>query len=355
MKNILYCIALALLSWSAAEMNAQVTIGDLKNPHNGAVLDLQSTTQGLLFPRVFLNEVKTFQLSTSESDINTATGMVVFNINKDITGGRGKGLYVWFDSQWKPVGNDCCSPTENLDFTVSGSYTVEQGAQITLTATKTIPDNPSWKVSWTVDGSTEYGNISSSNDLTCTVAGIKAGGVVRIQAISSNGIAKIHIVEVTANIASEPCSNSSYLIANGAYEAADPNLSYTGANDPNAILNSGFFRQNGNLCIAQTADPAPGAFGVNWQTANTTCQGIWRLPTLAELAKINSQGLIIFSGTYNMRPDRRFWSSTLAAEGTKHWYLKLNQNTQEDGVGVIPDISDNDTDYTFVRCVRTVN
>jgi hypothetical protein len=162
-------------------------------------------------------------------------------------------------------------------------------------------------------------------------------------------------VEVTASAASEPCSNSNYLIARGAYEAVDPTLSYTGANNPAAILSSGFFRQNGNLCIAQTADPAYGAPGVNWQTANTTCQGSWRLPTLAELAKINTQGVAIFSGTYNMRPDRRFWSSTLAEAGSKHWYFKLDINVLANGSGFIPDVSDNDTKNTFVRCVRTVN
>jgi hypothetical protein len=103
MKNLLYCMLFMLFVCNTVEIRAQVTIGSLQNPHEGAVLDLQSNTKGVLFPTVSLGNVTIFQLCTSESDIASAEGMVVYNTNKGIAGGSGKGIYVWYDKQWHPV------------------------------------------------------------------------------------------------------------------------------------------------------------------------------------------------------------------------------------------------------------
>jgi hypothetical protein len=55
MKQKMMFLMLMLLMLSTASVNAQVTIGSTADPHAGAVLDLQSTTQGLKLPNVALN------------------------------------------------------------------------------------------------------------------------------------------------------------------------------------------------------------------------------------------------------------------------------------------------------------
>ena len=86
-------------------VSAQVTIGTNNDPHAGAVLDLQSTSKGLLLPRISLTNVTTFTLDEKGADTAaTAKGMVVYNTNANITGGAGVGVYVWDGAKWTTVG-----------------------------------------------------------------------------------------------------------------------------------------------------------------------------------------------------------------------------------------------------------
>ncbi|MDR0682913.1 MAG: hypothetical protein LBG15_13855, partial [Dysgonamonadaceae bacterium] len=63
MKRKMIYLALMLTILSAANVNAQVTIGSDQDPHKGAVLDLsQSTKLGFLLPHVFLTNVLDWQL-----------------------------------------------------------------------------------------------------------------------------------------------------------------------------------------------------------------------------------------------------------------------------------------------------
>ncbi|MDR1877928.1 MAG: hypothetical protein LBQ84_09945 [Flavobacteriaceae bacterium] len=100
MKKNSYLLLFILFGCSV--MSGQVAIGDPGPPHEGALLDLSKVTKvthnregGLLFPRVSLTNVNNFQLPGSGS---TASGMVVYNMNKDVANGAGIGLYVWI---WK--------------------------------------------------------------------------------------------------------------------------------------------------------------------------------------------------------------------------------------------------------------
>jgi hypothetical protein len=86
---------------SAASMNAQVTIGSEENPHPGAIMDLRSDSLGLLFPKVSLSDVSTFQ---SEGDPDDAIGMTIYNTNSNTDNGYGMGLYCWDGSNWSMVG-----------------------------------------------------------------------------------------------------------------------------------------------------------------------------------------------------------------------------------------------------------
>jgi uncharacterized protein (TIGR02145 family) len=103
MKQKMMFLALTLMMLSAASVNAQVTIGSTDDPHAGAVLDLQSTTQGLKLPTVSLDDIITFGL---DGDAGTAIGMMVYNTNASIKDGNGKGIYVWNGKKWNIVNMD---------------------------------------------------------------------------------------------------------------------------------------------------------------------------------------------------------------------------------------------------------
>jgi hypothetical protein len=97
-------LTLTLLILSVASVNAQVTIGSTADPHAGAILDLQSTTQGFKLPNVALNsDLTQFVLPEDETSTpENAIGMLVFNTNTDI----GVGIYVWNGTNWIRVDNE---------------------------------------------------------------------------------------------------------------------------------------------------------------------------------------------------------------------------------------------------------
>jgi hypothetical protein len=107
MKKILF-LMLTLLFWSVAGMNAQVLIGSQlmdpdANPHDGAVLELQSDAgdRGLLLPQVALTSA-TDWLPVAGSP---AEGITVFNSSTTNANGLvGKGIYVWISGSWNKMG-----------------------------------------------------------------------------------------------------------------------------------------------------------------------------------------------------------------------------------------------------------
>ena len=90
MKKIFY-LALMTLIVSTVSMNAQVTIGSQADPHAGAVLDLQSTSKGLLLPHVALKGETVWGL-----DGAAVEGMLVYNTGDVLP----KGLHVWSAERW---------------------------------------------------------------------------------------------------------------------------------------------------------------------------------------------------------------------------------------------------------------
>ncbi len=79
---------------------AQVGIGTV-SPNPSAALDINSSEQGLLVPRINLSDVT----DTSLDGTNTAAiGLLIWNTNTATTGGNGTGLYYFdTDSVWKKV------------------------------------------------------------------------------------------------------------------------------------------------------------------------------------------------------------------------------------------------------------
>lgn len=100
-KTKLYVLLIAIIGCYSANLKSQVTIGSLDNPHGGAVLDLQSSNRGLKLPSVELSNVNTYGLV--EGTASSAAGMIVYNINPNIVGGSGIGIYYWDGSKWLTV------------------------------------------------------------------------------------------------------------------------------------------------------------------------------------------------------------------------------------------------------------
>lgn len=84
---------LLLTILGTARMNAQVTIRDYVNPHPCALLDLVSSSKGLLLPRIALNGNKNLFVLDGDSEKSQAAGMLVYNSvdNK---------IYFWDGSKW---------------------------------------------------------------------------------------------------------------------------------------------------------------------------------------------------------------------------------------------------------------
>jgi hypothetical protein len=106
MKKFFY-LMVGILSLGVFGLKAQVNMGNLSDPHSAAVLDLSKIANenlGLLLPRVPLNNVAIFQLlEVGTSTADTADGMLVFNTKPEIVGGKGIGVYVWYNRSWHPL------------------------------------------------------------------------------------------------------------------------------------------------------------------------------------------------------------------------------------------------------------
>jgi uncharacterized protein (TIGR02145 family) len=103
MKKTTFFLMLTLIMMSTASVNAQVTIGSMEDPHGGAVLDLSKATGnsiGLLLSHISLDNVYTWQIG---GDKDLGVGMVVYNTNINVSGGKGIGVYVWNGNVWEPV------------------------------------------------------------------------------------------------------------------------------------------------------------------------------------------------------------------------------------------------------------
>lgn len=92
-KIVLYSILLGF----TFVLKAQNGVGiNTTNPDDSAILDITSTTQGLLINRVALSNV-----TDATTPINApATGLLVYNTNASVIGGAGEGFYYFNGSAW---------------------------------------------------------------------------------------------------------------------------------------------------------------------------------------------------------------------------------------------------------------
>ena len=104
-KKTYFCL-LILMILNVAGMNAQVTIGADTDPHSGALLDLISSSKGLLLPRVTLDENKTLFVLDGADEQSQMAGMLVYNAANDC-------LEYWNGIKWVSL----CLGTANISLT----------------------------------------------------------------------------------------------------------------------------------------------------------------------------------------------------------------------------------------------
>ncbi|RUA25138.1 MAG: hypothetical protein DSY76_06885, partial [Bacteroidetes bacterium] len=97
MKNTLLILALSLFSFIQMQAQNGVAISTSSSaaPHASAILDVQSTTQGMLIPRVNITD-----LSTADPVTSPATSLMVYNSNTT----TGPGFFYWDGSAWVTLG-----------------------------------------------------------------------------------------------------------------------------------------------------------------------------------------------------------------------------------------------------------
>jgi hypothetical protein len=91
-KKVFY-LALTLFFLSAASMKAQVLIGDDDQPDPSAVLELRSTSLGLLLPQVKVNATDDDKSALAAPPVD---GLLVCNAEGDLP----HGVYYWRNGEW---------------------------------------------------------------------------------------------------------------------------------------------------------------------------------------------------------------------------------------------------------------
>jgi hypothetical protein len=270
MKKMMF-LMLTLLIWSTASMNAQVTIGSDKNPHSGAVLDLQSDNLGLKLPNVALDaDLTKFVLPlTAPSTKEEAKGMYVYNTNTTI----GEGVYVWDGYQWilvkasageKPV-------TEIRISSESGYATVKTFETLQLIANVIPDDATDQTIVWSAISGGGYAIVSATGAI-----GGRRPGLVTVTATAKNGASKSFIVRVLADTLTPTLMK----IGTRFYKTADcgGNL-WMLENSMEGVSN---YQENQYPFSHATG------YYYTWDSANTSnpdatpCPGEWHLPSLSE-------------------------------------------------------------------------
>lgn len=144
-KNVLKTVFLSFVLSTTTLLNAQVTIGSLDKPIDGALLDLKesgTTTKGLSLPRVELKKIDKLIMGTTiiKNEDNGGdqyekhTGLIVFNVSEESP--FCPGLYVWNGAQWDNLMGKCSglniSASTPLDFPSGRDLRSLVGKEITV-------------------------------------------------------------------------------------------------------------------------------------------------------------------------------------------------------------------------------
>jgi uncharacterized protein (TIGR02145 family) len=181
--KILVLFALALLL--SANLLAQVTIGGLTTPKAGALLDLNSTTQGgLLLSNVDLPDLSVIpggvfvNIPTTQDSNPELAGMIVYNTYEP----TGVGVYVWDGEDWiKPSAPPAPGPITFSDTNICGTgLTFTAGVAAVNGSTSYVWELPA---GLSVDGAPDGATIT----VKWTTEGVYPASSITVRAMNSYG------------------------------------------------------------------------------------------------------------------------------------------------------------------------
>ncbi|MDR0681913.1 MAG: DUF1566 domain-containing protein [Dysgonamonadaceae bacterium] len=383
MKRKMIYLALMLLIWSAASVNAQVTIGSDQDPHKGAVLDLsQSTRLGLLLPHVSLTNVSDWQLSGDKAN---GEGMVIYNTNEDVDGGNGKGIYVWKDKWFfvqSPNGSLPCSGLPEITETSDSEVLSRVGTtapELTVTVNDKGDSGLTYRWQRSANGLTGWTEASGeATTASYTVPNsVKGTFYYRCMVKNDCGTVSSPVFKVMVhNCPGYVCTGCAYDYPSDAGNVAKdytptttdtdetwaPNvkigaLSYT---PEDTQLFDAFISTGKDLCVYKTDANIDSYNYAAWPNAVSACSEMsdgaddWYLPNLRELRALydalggngNSDtgtgSSDDFAGDSPMRSNE-YWSSTEYSENSYAYYFTFSTGSRYYYYK---------TGNLYVRCVR---
>jgi len=130
-----YAALLSLLMLSIASYSQVAINSNASSPHTSAMLDVSSSSKGLLIPRVYLQS-----LVDNSTIANPATGLLVYNTNGNLN--KGKGFYynagTTASPNWQAM-HDLMFPYTKGTSTNGSAFTIENYSQNTAsTAIKAV-------------------------------------------------------------------------------------------------------------------------------------------------------------------------------------------------------------------------
>lgn len=186
MKN-LYIVLLVLLSASFLHTQAQGSVGvGTASPDGSAILDVTSTTKGMLFPR----------MTTAQRNAITspATGLVIYNTNTNC-------YDVYFGTSWESISCKCTiAPYVSL---ISGPAVVASNQSNIVYSV--YPD-PKSTFTWSI--------IGSGAAITSTSSGLGVNSIT-VNTTGTLGVANKFLVTVTATNDCGTTSTQPLLVTNG--------------------------------------------------------------------------------------------------------------------------------------------
>jgi hypothetical protein len=360
MKKIFF-LMLTLIFVSAASVNAQVTIGSANDPHSGAVLDLQSTTQGLKLPNVALNDDLTeFGLPVQPPTFTAANakGMFVYNTNPNV----GEGVFVWDGSQWGLVsGSVGANPVTGITINGDGGATsVICGTTLQLSVVIDPVDASNPIITWSIGSGREYASVDKNG----LVTGLHVGTVI-VLAQASNGVyGEIELlVTNSGQTVPEEINGIDYLTYNfdGLVWMVENLKEVPASGTGYKTTYNGDGTVDLNYNEGEPATPGERGYYYNYDTYETMCHEPWSLPSPAQYNALRDY--MLYSETATEYEKELFQGESLAGRfNTNTWqnwgiqlnfYLTQGRRTVVNNETFDTPSNGNNTIWISIRCVRS--
>lgn len=203
--NLILYIIFSLVLFASLRASAQITIGMLEEPVQGALLDLKTQTsdvttnansnKGLALPRVNLVDLNLLRpmFDTDEEALDvtnmmTHTGLMVYNLTDDPDRHLLEGVYIWDGEKWDPV--IPYDDSNEVDLAGANSYILNPGQSVTIPVLKAYS-------AW--ENYSELGNLVLTGAVTTEIFWQDVADVVSSVSLASGDQGRDSQILVQAN------------------------------------------------------------------------------------------------------------------------------------------------------------